>query len=317
VNDGTTAGFLGGGRGRMRAILVGALVLALTVGAMLWPGSNPSPNRGIFVVFDSSGNTARQAAVYQPLADYLDEFAGQPLDLQVVSTLDAFRDKVAAGALFALCPDGLALNLDTEKFVPLVVGRRAAPRNLRPRGVLVFRKTAGFVPSPWISRAAATVCGDSVSLTATGAWRRNGDQSLPGPRTPLSCAWGPDPYDHAPALHAARLGGFDYALVRQWDADRFFSSGLLSPLEWGVEILTIPVPDIVLFAAREIPGRKRLEVGDGLAALGRGGEEQSPLARDLQRGIAGLNLVGFNLLVDPDFDLVRRNFVGNWPPARD
>ena len=84
-----------------------------------------------------------------------------------------------------------------------------------------------------------------------------------------------------------------------------------------MEILTIPVPDIVLFAAREIPGRKRLEVGDGLAALGRGGEEQSPLARDLQRGIARLNLVGFNLLVDPDFDLVRRNFVGNWPPAGD
>ena len=140
---------------------------------------------------------------------------------------------------------------------------------------------------------------------------------MPGPASTIVCAWGPDPYDHAPALHAARLGGFDYALVRQWDAERFFSSGLLSPVEWGIELLTIPVPDIVLFASRSVPGRIRLQAGEGLAALGRNGQEQPPVTRELQQGIAGLNLVGFNHLVEPDFDLVRRNFVGNWPPAED
>ncbi len=81
--------------------------------------------------------------------------------------------------------------------------------------------------------------------------------------------------------------------------------------------MTIPVPDIVLFASRSVPGRIRLQAGDGLAALGRNGEEQPPVTRDLQQGITGLNLVGFNHLVDPDFDLVRRNFGGNWPPAGD
>ena len=317
MSDGDTVGFMDGGRGRSRAILAGVLVLGLACGALLWPGANSSRGREVFLVFDSSGSPTREAMVYKPLADFLNESTAHPLDLQVVHTLDGFREKVASGVEFVLCPDGLALTLDAEDYVPVVVGRRAAPRNLRPRSVLVFRKSAGLIESPWLSRPAATVCGDSLSLTATGAWRRSGGDSVQGPASPFTCAWGPDPYDHAPALHAARLGGFDYALVRQWDADQFFSSGLLSPLEWGIELLTIPVPDIVIFASRSVPGRIRLGIGDGLAALGRGPEEQPPVTRDLQQGIAGLNLAGFNHLVDPDFDLVRRNFVGNWPPAVD
>ena len=317
MNDGAAVGFMGGGHGRSRAILTGVLVLGLACGALLWPGANSSRGRGVFLVFDSSGNLSREAAVYKPLANFLNEFTSHPVDLQVVPTLGAFQEKLSAGVDFVLCPDGLALTLDEGDFVAVVVGRRAAPRNLRPRSVLVFRKSAGLIESPWLTRPAATVCGDSLSLTATGAWRRAGGESVGGPASPYVCAWGPDPYDHAPVLHAARLGGFDYALVRQWDADRFFSSGLLSPLEWGIELLTIPVPDIVLFASRSVPGRIRLQAGDGLAALGRGPEEQPPVTRDLQQGIAGLNLVGFNHLVDPDFDLVRRNFVVNWPPAGD
>lgn len=317
MSDGAAVGLWGDGRGRRRAILAGILVLALAGGALLWPGNNAPRSRGIFLVFDSSGSGNREVSVYRPLANFLEETAGQQLDLQIVRTLDAYGDKLRAGVDFVLCPDGLALDLDPGKFVALAVGRRSAPRNLRPRGVLVYRKAAGFVPTPWISRPRATVCGDSISLTATGAWRRGGDKSSPGPRVPFACAWGPDPYDHAPVLHAARLGAFDYALVRQWDADRFFASGLLSPLEWGVEILTIPVPDIVLFASREVSGGQRLKVADGLTALGRNEQEPSPLVHDLQLGIAGLNLVGFNHLVDPDFELVRRIFLGNWPPARD
>ena len=73
-----------------------------------------------------------------------------------------------------------------------------------------------------------------------------------------------------------KLGGFDYALVRQWDADRFFTDGLLSPLEWGLELMTIPVPDVVVLASRSVDGKTRLAVGDGLAGLGRGREGEGP-----------------------------------------
>jgi hypothetical protein len=180
----------------------------------------------------------------------------------------------------------------------------------------VYRKSAGLVADPWISRPAATVCGDSITLTATGSWKRRGKPDSASAPAPGTCAWGPDPYDHSPVLHAARLGGFDYALVRQWDADRFFVDGLLSSLEWGLELMTIPVPDVVVFASRSVNGRTRLAVGDGLAGLGRGPEDESPIAGVARQAVSGLNLVGFNLLVEPDFDLVRRNFVGYWPPTR-
>ncbi len=316
MNDDSRAGSLGGG-GRSITILAGILVLALALGSLLWPGVGPSRGRGVLLVFDSSGDQVRITNVYDPFLYFLNEFTDQPLDLAVVGTVGAFREKLTDGADFVFCPDGLGLTLDAGQYVPVAVGRRAAPRNLRPRGVLVFRKSAGLIKAPWLSRPEVTVCGDSVSLTATGAWRRNDSEAASKPGVFSDCSWGPDPYDHAPVLHAARLGAFDYALVRQWDADRFFADGLLSPLEWGIELVTVPVPDIVIFASRSVAGKTRLEVGDGLVALGRGPEEQPPAAREVRRAIGGLNLAGFNLLVDPDFEFVRRNFAGNWPPTGD
>lgn len=295
----------------------GVLVLLLALGALLWPGGGPTQGRAVFLVFDSTGDRARIAQVYEPFLHFLNEFSADPLDLTVVATLDAFQEKLAQRVDFIICPDGLGLALEPEVFVPLAAGRRAAPRNLRPRGVLVYRKSAGQVEAPWISRPQATVCGDSVSLTATGVWRRRATEAGSGSEPPLKCAWGPDPYDHAPVLHAARLGGFDYALVRQWDADRFFAEGLLSTLEWGVELLTVPVPDIVVFCSRSVSGQTRLAVGDALTALGRSSDDQSPAAGEVRRAVGGLNLVGFNLLVDPDFELVRRNFTRNWPVTGD
>jgi hypothetical protein len=316
VNDDPRSGRLGGG-GRSITALAGALILVLAGGALLWPGSGPSRNRGVFLVFDSTGDRVRVVNVYEPLQQFLNEFTGRPLDLEVVGTVGAFAEMQVVGVDFVLCPDGLGLDLPASGFVPVAVGRRAAPRNLRPRGVLVYRKSAGLVTDPWISRPAATVCGDSVSLSATGSWRRQGKAATTAAPEFGTCAWGPDPYDHAPVLHAIRLGGFDYALVRQWDADRFFVDGLLSPLEWGLELMTIPVPDVVVFASRSVNGKTRLAVGDGLAGLGRAAQDDSPVAGMARKALGGLNLVGFNLLVEPDFDLVRRNFAGDWPPARD
>ena len=125
MSDEASVGFLGGGRGRTRAILAGVLVLGLACGALLWPGGNSSRGREVFLVFDSSGNPTREAMVYKPLANFLNESTVHPLDLQVVHTLGAFREKLAAGVDFVLCPDGLALTLDAGDFVPVVVGRRA------------------------------------------------------------------------------------------------------------------------------------------------------------------------------------------------
>lgn len=316
MNDDSRTDRLGGG-GRSITILAAVLVLVLALGALLLPGLGPTRGRGIFLIYDSSGDQVRVAKVYEPLLNFLNEFSDQPLDLAVVGTVGAFREMLTGGVDFVFCPDGLGLTLEPGQYVPVAVGRRAAPRNLRPRGVLVYRKSAGLVADPWLSRPTATVCGDSVSLTATGMWRRQG-QEAPADMGPSSgCTWGPDPYDHTPVLHAARLGGFDYALVRQWDADRFFSDGLLSPVEWGLELVTVPVPDIVIFASRSVTGKTRLAVGDGLAALGRGPEDQPPVVREVRRALGRLNLAGFNLLVDPDFEFVRRNFVRNWPPTGD
>lgn len=316
MTEGSRSGLLGGG-GRSITVMAAALVMILACGALLWPGSGPSRSRGVFLIFDSTGDRGRLVQVYEPLLQFLNELGGRPLELEVVGTVEAFSEMQASGVDFVLCPDGLGLGLASSQFVPVAVGRRAAPRNLRPRGVLVYRKSAGLVADPWISRPAVTVCGDSISLTATGSWKRRGKEDMAVAPPPGTCAWGPDPYDHSPVLHAARLGGFDYALVRQWDADRFFADGLLSPLEWGLELMTIPVPDVVVFASRSVSGKTRLAVGDGLAGLGRGPEDDSPVAGAARVAVSGLNLVGFNLLVEPDFDLVRRNFAGNWPPARD
>ena len=305
------------GGDRSVTILTGVLVLALALGALLWPSAGPPRGRGVLLVFDSSGDRIRIANVYEPLLQFLNEFTAQPLELAVVGNVDAFRKKLADGVDFILCPDGLGLSLEAAEFVPVAVGRRSAPRNLRPRGVLVYRKSAGLVKAPWLSRPGATVCGDSLSLTATGIWRRRGVEAESEPAEPYSCAWGPDPYDHTPVLHATRLGCFDYALVRQWDADRFFANGLMSHLEWGIELMTVPVPDIVFFASRAVSGKTRLAVGDGLSALGRGSKELPLAAREVHRAIGCLNLAGFNLLVDLDFEFVRRNFAGNWPPTGD
>ncbi len=316
MSDTPAKGLMGGG-GRSLTLLAGFLVLVLALGALLWPGGGPAEGRGVFLVFDSTGNGSRTAQVYEPLQNFLNEILGRPLDLVVVRDTGAFRAELSGSVEFVLCPDGLGLGLDAASFAPVVVGRRSAPRNLRPRGVLVYRKSAGLLDQPWISRPEATVCGDSVSLTATGSWRRKDAAQGSDPGAQGTCTWGPDPYDHAPALHAARLGGFDYALVRQWDADRFFADGLLSPLEWGVEIMTVPVPDIVMFASRSVSAKALLGVTDGLTALGRGQEDQRSSVKDLRLAVGGLNLAGFNLMVDPDFELVRRNFAGNWPGTDD
>ena len=296
----------------MQTLAAAALVILLAVAAVILPSRDGADHQAVLLIFDSAVAEERTGRVFKPLRHYLSEAIDGSLSLVVVATVKDFQEELEQGPDFVLCPDGLGLGLGSQGLAPLAVGRRPAPRNLRPRGILVYRKSAGLVAEPWLDRSSATVVGDSLSLAATGIWRRPGGEL----RSELGgLAFGPDPYDHSAVLNAARLGCYDYALVRQWDADRFFKSGLLSPLEWGMEVLTPPVPDITLFVARDLSAGVRLAVGEKLTALGRAPQEIGQQSLELELALRHLWLVGFNLLVEPDLDLVRRNFPLDWPPA--
>ncbi len=288
------------------------LVLVLALGALLWPRSSEQNHTHTLLVFDASGDQARVKGVFRLLQAYLETFAAGPLELVVVRTAGEFQLELATAPDFVLAPDGLALQIPVRQYLPLVAGRRPAPRNLRPRGVLVYRKSAGDAVEPWRTRAAATVFGDSLSLTAVGVIMSAGKRDLLG-----DCTFGPDPYDHGPALHALRLKAFDYAVVRQWDAERFFADGLLTSDQFGVRDLIVPVPDVVLMVSREVPRHVRLRSGEGLSSLGRHPGHEAPLEGELCLALPTLHLAGFNLLLEPDFELVRKIFPGDWLPETD
>ncbi len=298
--------------GKRAAALSGGVIVLLAVGSLLFPAHQSLGSRGVLLVFDPGCFPERQTTFYEPLARFMGDAGDLRLEVSVVRDQAAFDQQLAQGPDYVLCPDGVGLELPTSTFLPLVVGRRAAPRNLRPRSVLVYRKDKGLVATPWLDYPEATIIGDSLSLVGTGPWRRHEPMAAPlqGAAGP---AYGPDPFDHSPALHALRLGCFDFAVVRQWDADRFFAAGLLTHLEWGLEVLSPPAPDLMLFAARKVSQQRRLVLSDRLSALGRNQEGQDARESDLVAGLSRLQLVGFNLLVEPDFELVHRNFPGHWP----
>jgi hypothetical protein len=236
-----------------------------------------------------------------------------PPRVVIAHTREEFRELAAGRPDFLVCPDGVALGLDPAVWVPVAAGRRSAPRNLRPHGVLVSLRGAGGDPEPWRTQPRTVVFGDSLSLSATGVLRPAGS---PLPARPAGAAWGPDPYDHAPALHALRLGAYTHAVVRQWDADRFLAQGLLDTARWTIREITVPVPDLVILADRRLPAAERLARGERLAGLGRELAELTPAERELAAGLPALGLAGFNLLIEPDFDLVRGNFAADWPRTR-
>jgi len=289
-------------------VVAGLLVLVLAAGAAFWPqGRRPDQTHSL-LVFDSSGASERVPRVYEPLGKYLGEITGQALRLTVVRTVVDYRSALVAHPDFVFVPDGLALQTAGAGYLPLAVGRRSAPYNLRPRSVLVARRGTTSHEAPWLTDAGATVFGDSLSLAATAGLRRAGFNGLP-----RGSAAGPDPYDHSAALHALRLGGFDYAVVRQWDAARFRARGLLPVDEYQVTLLEEPVPDVVVMVSGTVPSRVRLRCGEILSSLGR--DQDTPLGERLRRGMTQMHLAGFNLLVGPDFDLVQKKYRGDWLPG--
>ena len=296
------------------AVLAALVVAALAVAAWLVPPEGRRDGAAELLIFDPLGG-ARSEAAFGPLGIFLARSLERPLQIVVADNLSAFRHR-AASADIVLCSDWVGLSLAGDAFAPLAAGRRHAPQNLRPRSVLVYRKEAGLLAQPWFDAPERTILGDSLSLAAMGALGRNTeaaatDQSwLAALR---NCACGPDPFDHGPALHAARLGCFDYAVVRQWTAERFLTCGLLSPLDWEVAELTGPVPDVVVLASRRLSAGKRTRLRDALVGLGRSQDQPSVQAEAVRTGLATIGLAGFNMLLEADFDQLRRRFVRRWP----
>ena len=293
------------------------LVLALALGAVLWPTAGRHPRSGDMLVYDSTLRPELRQQLYEPLAEWLAELTDIPLNLQIVSDRAHFAAAVDQGADFVFCPDGLALELAPAHYRPLVAARRSAPRNLRPRSVLLRRLSAEETREPWLTHPSQTAFGDSVSLTGIGVLRSTAQPLRLDPSRLSECTWGPDPYSHAPVLHAARLGCYDYVVVRQWDAERFFDAGLLSYGEWDERKLTIPVPDIVLMVTSDLSTTDRLSLRETLVALGRSTEPELPRAERVLQGLTHLGLAGFNILLEPDLLLASRSFNGNWLETSD
>jgi hypothetical protein len=288
-------------------------VVVLAAGALWWPRPVHRATGPVIVVLDPVGDERRATSTWPALGRVLSAAKPTPPQLVIVRTVGEFRERAAGRPDFLVCPDGVALGLDAAVWVPLAAGRRAAPRNLRPHGVLVSRRAGAEDGQPWLTQPESVVFGDSLSLSATGVLRPSGAATG---GLPAGCGWGPDPYDHAPALHALRLGGFTHAVVRQWDADRFREQGLLGADQLSFRDVTVPVPDLVVLADRRLPAADRLALGERLAGIGRELAELTPDERELDAALPSLGLAGFNLLIEPDFERMRGIFAAGWPQPR-
>ncbi len=298
-------------------LMVAAFVLMLAVAALVIPRVGRQPAGTLLLVVDPLGDS-RGDVCYRPLTRWLSRVTAHPLRLTVVSSLAELSGQRWDEIDLVLCPDGTALGLPTGRFSPLAAGRRQAPRNLRPRSVLVYRQAAGFRQEPWFTAPERTVLGDSLSLAGFGVVCRKGialDGGDTAERWRRLWTFGPDPYDHTPALHALRLGCFDYAVVRELAVEKFLAAGMLDPAIWGVQHLSEPLPDVVVMVAKHCPATLRVRLGEVLVGLGR---RTSPIRAEEAAVLAGLNrlgLDGFNLLLEPDFSQLRGRFERCWPRA--
>jgi len=70
--------------------------------------------------------------------------------------------------------------------------------------------------------------------------------------------------------------------------------------------------------SRQVARVVRLRCSEGLSGLGRQStDDEAPITRELRRGLAHLHLAGFNILLEPDFELVRKNYIRDWLPGTD
>jgi hypothetical protein len=295
-------------------VLVAVAVLVLALAALLLPRATGPRAARLLVVVDPL-HRLRGEEVYPPLVEWLESELGRALQLAVVGTPRELAGLDLERVDLVVCPDGVALGLPPDAFASVALGRRLSPYNLRARGVLVRRRSAPPSSRPWLDAPGRTILGDSLTLAGCGVLHRKATaRGSRAARGGGELSFGPDPFDHAPALHALRTGCFDYAVVREHTARRFLAADLLDPLEWDVEELTPPLPGIVVLVRRQWPAARKVRLGEVLVGLGRRSDRSPPEDRVLH-GLAALGLDGFNLLLEPDFELVRRQFDPCWPAA--
>ena len=295
---------------RQRPWLVTVLLLVLALAALLIPEDPLLSEDGTLLVLLPEPDLRRQDALAE-LAAYLGRQAHLDLRLQIVTERSAFAAALP-GALVVLCPDAVGLGLPMAQWQAVAAGRRRAPWNLRPVSVLVSRRGAATSDAPWRTHPTRTVFGDSLSLAClVPLCTERGLQQPPG------VSWGSDPYDHRAVLEACRHGAFDHAVVRQWDAEAALAAGGLDPAVWSLRRLSDPVPDLVVLVARQLPGAVRLDLQEALAMLGRDLADEVCENRLVRAQLGHFGLDGFNLLLGPDFEHLRRLHGRCWPGAFD
>lgn len=288
-------------------LAVASLLVGLALAAALWPEPARERADGTLLVLLPGGDP-RRAEVLEDLAATLGASAALDLHLQAVPTAHAFH-AAADRALVAIVPDGLALSLPADRWQALATGRRRVPWNLRPAAVLVSRTSVPPTATPWRSAPSRTVFGDSLSLVCLAPLCEAGD----APALPAGVAWGDDPYDHRGVLLAARHGAFDHAIVRQWDAEKVRTAGWLPASHWRITRISDPVPDIVALGARRLPTASRMDLQRALSVIGRQLDARDERDHGLEAGLGLLGLDGFNLLLGPDFEQMRRHYRACWP----
>ena len=288
-------------------LAVATLLVGLAVAAAFWPDPARERADGTLLVLLPDGDPRRED-VLEDLAAALGAAAALDLHVHPVRTAEAFH-AAADHALVAIVPDGLALSLPSDRWQALATGRRRVPWNLRPSAVLVSRTSAAATATPWRSAPTRTVFGDSLSLVCLAPLCEAGD----GPDRRAGVVWGDDPYDHRGVLLAARYGAFDHAIVRQWDAETARTAGWLPASRWRITRISDPVPDIVALAARRLPTASRMELQRALSVIGRQLDARDERDHGLETGLGLLGLDGFNLLLGPDFEQVRRRYRACWP----
>ena len=292
--------------------LVALALLLLTAAALFWPQQPGRRGDGALLVLMPAPDPLRRDALGE-LADFLEVQA--KIDLHVVLAAD--RAALVAGlpeALVVICPDAVALTLPASSWQPLVAGRRPVPWNLRPTSVLVSRRSVSPEERPWLTAPGRTVFGDSLSLVCLAplCLDRGADGDTDWAGLPAGVAWGIDPFDHRGVLAAAQYGAFDHAVVRQWDVDLALATGRLNPQQWRVHRLSDPVPDIVALASRRLSRGVRLDLQEALSVLGRRAVGETNGTGRLEARLGALGFEGFNLLLGPDFERLRRRYGSCW-----
>lgn len=290
------------------AVLAAVVVLGLTAAALLAPDG--SRGQRLLLVVDPLGQE-RAGRAFEPLGEALETALKTGLRLAVVRDLPALAQVDWREVAVVICPSAVAAGLSPERLLPLAAGVGQRPGALRSRPLLVRRRGAPEAEAPWRDRPGRTVVGDSLSLGLLGAVCAGGP-------APAALAFGPDPYDHAPVLHALRLGCFDYAVVGEAAWDRFLAAGLLRPDEWERRDLGPAVPEPVILAARDLGAEQLLRLTDRMVRLGRADAPADERLREAAalRGLALIHVAGLQPLLEPELQRLRERHDPCWPKVR-